>query len=362
LAVERLDALTGLRFFAAVSVVSLHYLDPSLQAPALIHWVLAIGNTGVSLFFVLSGFVLAYTYLDAGPVNRRFFWVSRFARIYPVYLVALILAVALMHEGNRPALLASVLMVQAWNPYWAVKINYPAWSLSVEALFYAVFPFVAVRVFRARSLLATGILLSLAAIASPAAYLLAIHMGARPFSTFLNGIVSWNPIGHLPIFLLGVLAAAALRRNRGRHATLLSLVTAGSLLALLPIAQHYEPQLANGGFAAPAFAVMIYALAYAKGPLAAMLSLSPIVLLGEASYSIYILQAPVHAGLALLVPWRGPGLFLVYLPALLIIALISLVVVERPLRGGLRRLLAPSNRPLTALDPVPAPTPSALES
>jgi peptidoglycan/LPS O-acetylase OafA/YrhL len=355
LAVKRLDALTGLRFFAALSVVSLHYLDPALEAPSVIHWVLGIGNAGVSLFFVLSGFVLAYTYLDGSQLDRRYFWVSRFARIYPVYLLALILAVLLIHHRSTPALLASVVMVQSWNPHWAVRINYPAWSLSVEALFYALFPYIALRASRARSVLGAGFLLSVAAVASPIAYLIAIHTDARPFSAFLNGIVSWNPIVYLPVFLLGVVAASALRRNQERHATLLSLLTAGSLLALLPIAEHYEPQLTNGGFAAPAFALMIYALAYARGPLAAMLSVSPIVLLGEASYSIYILQAPVYAALAPVIPWRGPGLFVVYLPALLIISLISLMLVERPLRSGLRRLLAPSNRSLAAPGRVPTP-------
>jgi peptidoglycan/LPS O-acetylase OafA/YrhL len=360
LAAKRLDALTGLRFVAALSVVCLHYLDPSLKTPSPIHWVLAIGNTGVSLFFVLSGFVLAYTYLDRAPLNRRFFWVSRFARIYPVYLLALILAVVLMRDRSEPALLASVVMVQSWNPYWAVKINYPAWSLSVEALFYAVFPFIGFRVFRARSLLGAGLLLSVAAVASPLAYIVAIHLGARPYSSILNGILSWNPIGHLPTFLLGVLAASALKRYRERHAALLSLITAASLLAFLPIAEHYEPQLANGGFAAPGFAVMIYALAYSRGPLVAMLSISPMVLLGEASYSIYILQAPVYAGVTQMLPWRGPGLFLVYLPALLIVSLVSLVTVERPLRSRLRRLLAPSNRSVAVLNPSPSRHPGAF--
>lgn len=89
----RLPALTGLRFFAAFGVLIFHYGNPQ-------RWYLPLrvatgrGEMGVVLFFLLSGFVLGYTYFPAaraGTFQRRGFWVARLARIYPVYLAAFLL-------------------------------------------------------------------------------------------------------------------------------------------------------------------------------------------------------------------------------------------------------------------------------
>ena len=87
---QPLPALTGLRFLAALYVVGFHYAPP-LQHGADVF--MSAGYSAVSLFFCLSGFVLAYNYLDverdAITVDRGRFWLSRFARVYPAYLLAL---------------------------------------------------------------------------------------------------------------------------------------------------------------------------------------------------------------------------------------------------------------------------------
>src|SRR5438128_7044986 len=85
-----LKPLTGLRFLAALLVV-LYHVDLASRLP--LSPIVGIGYVGVSFFFVLSGFILAYTYLDAhGRLNRSrgAFWGARIARVYPVYLVAYI--------------------------------------------------------------------------------------------------------------------------------------------------------------------------------------------------------------------------------------------------------------------------------
>src|SRR6476661_1182191 len=90
-----LPALTGVRFFAAFYVVLFHFtLWYFAAAPQWVRNIVSSGYVGVDLFFVLSGFVLTYTYLVPGAshVPRREFWVARIARIYPMYLVALALA------------------------------------------------------------------------------------------------------------------------------------------------------------------------------------------------------------------------------------------------------------------------------
>ncbi|HVE66393.1 MAG TPA: acyltransferase, partial [Thermoanaerobaculia bacterium] len=154
-----LPALTGLRFVAAMAVVLYHVpMKPFASETAT--RLTAYGYLGVSLFFVLSGFILTYTYIDphTGALRGsvRDFWWARVARIYPVYLIALLLSLPIFlifrvlvaaPAARPPALLSAALtplLLQAWWPTTATQWNTPGWSLSVELFFYALFPFAAV--------------------------------------------------------------------------------------------------------------------------------------------------------------------------------------------------------------------------
>src|SRR5437763_7722349 len=88
---ERLDVLTSVRFFAAILVVFYHYTGHIFQSFPWIQGAIEIGYYAVSIFYVLSGFVLVYSYSNpqgAFRGSRRAFWIGRFARIYPAYLLA----------------------------------------------------------------------------------------------------------------------------------------------------------------------------------------------------------------------------------------------------------------------------------
>ena len=100
----RLDALTGVRGLAAWWVVFFHfreYLVPYVPSSALA--VMAHGNLAVDLFFVLSGFVIYYTY--AGHLGSRseirLFFIKRVARIYPLHLLTLLAYVGLSCSLRR---------------------------------------------------------------------------------------------------------------------------------------------------------------------------------------------------------------------------------------------------------------------
>jgi peptidoglycan/LPS O-acetylase OafA/YrhL len=85
--------LTSVRFFAALEVVLMHTLyelggEQARALPAAVIALLTRGGLAVSFFFVLSGFILAYTYCDGQNELKTTpgkFWRARFARIYPLY-------------------------------------------------------------------------------------------------------------------------------------------------------------------------------------------------------------------------------------------------------------------------------------
>src|SRR5436853_2943009 len=96
LARPELQSLTSLRFFAAFAVLVLHYRDRFGPLPDWVMKGVIGGQYGVTFFFVLSGFILTYRYADwfEGGVTESRYWLFqrfRFARIYPVYVVGLLL-------------------------------------------------------------------------------------------------------------------------------------------------------------------------------------------------------------------------------------------------------------------------------
>ena len=108
------------------------------------------GTVGVTFFFVLSGFVLTWSTRPDLPAST--FYRRRFARIYPSYFAMFLLTVVAIAIWPNIGLargwlgiVTTIFMLQAWFPmanYPVFSYNGPEWSLSCEAFFYAVFPFV----------------------------------------------------------------------------------------------------------------------------------------------------------------------------------------------------------------------------
>jgi peptidoglycan/LPS O-acetylase OafA/YrhL len=153
---DRIAALAGLRFAAALGILLFHYGAPLVAGlPGWVERVRAGGHVWVGLFYLLSGFVLARAHpTPMGPAQRRAFWASRLARLYPAYLLAFVLSAPFAlerWEGGGPAgaakaavvATAALLMLQAWAPPIARAWNAPGWSTSAVAAFYAAFPFAA---------------------------------------------------------------------------------------------------------------------------------------------------------------------------------------------------------------------------
>ena len=318
-----LGGLTGLRFLAALHVMLMHRAQPYLGwTPTWARNVVAAGYTSVSLFFVLSGFILAYTYLEPGtprPVNQRAFWIARASRVYPVYLLALLaalpsfLGLVLARDGQMlgpntnplKIAVASIGLAQAWSWTTVWQWNSPGWSLSVEAFFYLVFPFVTiplVRAARGREIRACALLWALALL-PPLVYLLlnpeGIGAGMPSSRDPILLMVKFNPLFRLPEFLLGVVLGKLFLDRGGSGGAVtarrdwMSGPAAGLLVAVLALSPILPYVLLHNSLLTPLFALLVLGLASRRGRLARLLSQPTMVRLGEASYALYLLHQPI---------------------------------------------------------------------
>jgi peptidoglycan/LPS O-acetylase OafA/YrhL len=338
-----LPALTGLRFFAALHVVLFH--DGAVFGlSGFLEQLRQNGDTAVVLFFVLSGFVLAYVHADR-PLGAKRFWQARAVRILPMHWLAVLafLPLWLMRtSGDWPLVhrvaipVSQALMVNVWVPlpHYAFGSNPPAWSLAVEAFFYLLFPVLLAPMARATRRRPALILLG------------CLALGGATHALF--PLVDW-PLGHwwyyvlppvrLHAFLLGMALGVLFLDRRGvasaldRWAAPVGLVS-GLLLAGLVRTSHQELMCT---LLLPSFGLLIWGLAHGGFP-ARLLSLPPLVFLGDASYALYILQAPIMGYFALLDPAPGKLFMLVHI-AVLVGVTALLHWNERPLAAWLRRRL-----------------------
>ncbi len=360
---RHLASLTALRFLVALQVVVFHCGQPLLEgAPNWIRNIAAGGYVGVSFFFVLSGFILAYTHFDVGGrprVSHREFWVARFARIYPVYVLGLLLdlprflraegalesGTQFVKAGGIAAMAAT--LTQAWSPSHACRVNCPGWSLSAEAFFYAIFPFVGIALCklprRVLPFAAGG--LWLLALLGPATYLWLQPDGMAPVTPASSGfwisLLKTHPLLRLPEFVLGIVIGRWFVNSPLESRPFLpkiDWVIGLSLLGLLAMSDAVPYPLLHNGLLAMLIGLLILASAYGTGPLSRPLHTRGIRMMGEASYALYMLHVPVWEALRLLTADRvGPAaLFLPYLALVLLISWSVFRFVETPGRRVLR--------------------------
>jgi peptidoglycan/LPS O-acetylase OafA/YrhL len=357
-----LNALTGLRFLAAMGVVLFHFSLPLLKGRSYVLLnVASNGYIAVDLFYLLSGFILTYSYLSTEGTllgSRRSFYVSRFARIYPAYLLAFIMAapsdIATSLHVNHLATAIVKLSVsaglvltlqQAWTPWTAWNWNYPAWSVSVEVFFYIMFPWIGFRLARLRpaSALRLGGLLWLLALVAPFALWISKGTTGQPsVGDHLQMAIEFTPIFRLPEFAIGILLGRAYVLGRFRHVNgnLLTSIAFASIFVVLAFCPNLPHPLLANGLLAPLFALLIVGLAHGRGPIAWFLSLPFMVTLGEASYGIYILQIPLALLIKAPPPYHSMRMLCLYCTLLLLCSVLSWRFVESPLRKRIRRWLS----------------------
>ncbi len=356
----QLDQITFTRFIAALTVVFFHYGQSVFPAnvPFLFENITA-GPIAVGYFYVLSGFIMAIAYYkpdksNQKAISKKRYWVARFARIYPVYLLALLLIVAAKYKGlaeSWESLPLHLFLLQSWFPGYPITLNTPGWSLSVEAFFYLCFPFLLLWVYKVgiKPLTIFTIILWLAT-----QYILLVQLNSTDYApkTQLHDFIYYNPLMHLNSFVAGILCGVYLKKNASTPTSENSnnaswLFLSFGLIFLLIWSRPYLEQILGlklaftNGLLAPAFLLFIVLLAKHKGRITKIFSNGWLVLLGEASYSLYILQKPVHGIYDKLVVPRlslsETSHFYVFVILLIIISILSFKIFETPMRKIIRR-------------------------
>ena len=366
---QQLPALTSLRYLAAVWVAIFHaqamrvFFGPEWFQP-----IAMVGYLGVSFFFVLSGFILVYTYADR-TVSRREFWQLRFARIYPAFLFSLLLTgpgffyVCLKLDVAKTvpewiwpaahlkiAAITTLAMVQTWIPQNSMAWHMPTWSLSNEAFFYLLFPFMLPAFLRlSRKQLAAvlpvgfafGLFVTLLYRAWNPDGALALDAHAiAPWQYF----VKFNPVLRLPEFLMGMACGVLFLRSTPKRRWAWPLILGGvAMVAVAATVLHRNPfLLLHAAVVGPAFAAIVYGVALQPAA-GALLENRFFVLLGDVSYSFYLLHPLVissyigffHDGAGGL-RRQNPLWFLLPIATITVISFLVYRFIEQPMRRVLR--------------------------
>jgi peptidoglycan/LPS O-acetylase OafA/YrhL len=308
--------LTSLRFFAAIYVVIFHYWT-SYHLSDTRPLIVELGHTGVTFFFLLSGFILSYSYDDGGrfPKGGHIrFYLARFARIYPIYIATIVVmfpalfllknsGVADQHYREIWAV-TSPFALHAWIPGAACSLNCPNWSISTEAFFYLLFPLVFAPVYK-RPVLA----IALALLAMAATWFMQIDswlgtgrsLDAMRTVTFTSDpagdlrmqLFSYFPPTRFPEFLIGIGLYGLWRQGADRIAAWQLYLVAGVGALLILATAHWVPEnVLRTGWSVICFAPLVLAAANTRsGPLFR----PDLVWLGKVSFALYLVHSPVDS-------------------------------------------------------------------
>lgn len=312
MAVRQLNALTSLRFVAAMYVFAFHCMTTffGLDSSSPLY----LGPTGVTFFFVLSGFILAHNYAGRDFRDTRVlaqYFRARIARIVPVYIFALMAGFPFAYStflALEPSTFKSLfassavlspLALQAWVPGAVCAINCPTWSISVEFFFYLVLPLVLAFVLKRPGywfLLAVILLIaSFAMLEALWAWSgvdgTILRPGHSMASRLLEQFIKYFPLWRLPEFLLGLALYSLWSRNAGESFT--GVMFAAAFVAALTLYWFTDelPEAGlHNGLSVVVWAPLIVAAANVKSGL---LHNPVFVFLGRASFSLYLLHFPV---------------------------------------------------------------------
>ncbi len=307
-----LPALTGIRTLLALTILLFHFTPSGLRWEA--HpWVslyplVDIGYVFVSFFFLISGFILSYNYGNRPvPLNAMDFWMARMSRLYPVYLLTMVVSIPMLmnewhvrsHVQFWEGTIATPLLMQGWFPRLATFWMTVTWTLSCEVMLYIAFPWLMRLKWPGTWPKLLAMLLGFWAIGMIPHSIYVIHdpdhlgqMATRYSDGIWINTLKYTPLPYVCTFLagltLGRLHEIAKLGVRGRM-----IVGVSGFVAAWYITYHLATRLPyimiHGGLLTPVFAAIILGLS-GPSPLARVFSIKPLVVVGTSTYALYLLH------------------------------------------------------------------------
>jgi peptidoglycan/LPS O-acetylase OafA/YrhL len=357
---SRLGSLTFLRFLTA-SFVLLHHCLGIVPHFEIVKQIGRMGYLGVTVFFVLSGFVLFWSRNPAvGYVN---FMIRRLSRIYPLHVIGTILCIWAFRRLGTPlagavgtplGTGANFLLIHAWpfgyHPEVRQAWNGVSWTLSCEFAFYLVAPFVFTWIASfdpVRTL--PRVLIAWVIVTASIAY--AQSVNCQPFLI----VMWWNPIGHMFDFFLGAYAAHLALNGKFKVTVSMALVgllvPLGEYLAFVPFASQTDAMASY--LLLPGIALLLIAFAEYEALAPISLFENPLLsALGDSSYALYVFHAIALGALGMSLgflgnvksPLEGECLTLAFFVVANLGALLIHYGIETPLRHAVLHLFRQSGR------------------
>lgn len=327
---KQLSGLAWLRFGLALYLIFFHTIPAYKDLPDWLYQSVSAGHISTSVFFILSGYVLAHAYLDndgALRISARRFIATRILTVYPLHLVGFALAALVMWVQYRsygvvyavadiPQAMAAysiepllipldigglinnafqhLTLLHAWNPFY-LTFNIPSWSISTLAFFYVFFALLGGKVLRLRYPFWVLLIMVFVNLVAPLSLI-----ANDNYSTAATGFLHTNPLVRLPEFIAGILLCRLLQ-DRGtvvltqpQFLGLLALIVS-LMVFIIGLSNRYGPAgfyLVHNGVLLPLELLLVMLFAGVRHTRVVWLD-DLANRLGNATLSLFILHLPL---------------------------------------------------------------------
>ncbi|HQU99786.1 MAG: acyltransferase [Bacteroidia bacterium] len=347
-------ALTGIRAIAAYMVFLHHYNPFKDIAGCEILWgIVNEFHTGVTLFFVLSGFLIAHKYLfDSNTAFKKYFF-RRFARIYPLFFI--LTTITFLWIGIQSPSSKMLLNLYFYNITFLkglfadIKFTGIAqgWSLTVEEIFYLTAPlwFLAIRKNKIAMVVLPVIIFILGCLIVKTSQ----SIGCKSFMSSYGFMAIYTFMGRCFEFFAGIALAYMLHlKIKFRFKINYSLLGVLNFLVCIYLISifkgnhvagiHHPAGVLINNLILPVFAIvpLFYGLIFEKTLLQKFLSVPFVQLLGKSSYAFYLLHMGVFMSAILKM---GLPVWLCFV-LITVLSIICFKLIEEPLNIFIRKRFA----------------------
>lgn len=348
---KRIDNLTGVRAVAALWVVTYHMAP---DANSRVFGTFAHGGwMGVDIFYVLSGFVLSLVYIRKLPAKFDWSWYRSFlsrrvAKIYPLHILTFLFVAAswivLRHfhdqfqtvsENTPKSALLNIFMLHSLGLTHNLGWNHPSWSVSAEWIAYSV-------LFAPMVFLLRRVQVVYVAALSIALWAALILTAALIFKVSISTLTTDGVLRIIPEFTGGYLLYRLLQSREERWGDFVTLIGIASVVVTAAFPRYCMWILLPG-------VMTLLAGLYMGGAVSdRVFGNRPMVLLGDASYSIYLMQAPFftvsHYSIKRLHIAENLPVAVILTALAAVVGMLTFRFVEEPLRQRVLRLLEGKDR------------------